>query len=212
MSFPIPGFPYSNLFSLLTCRTTSLSIVFGAVSAGSIPAFLFGGVIEKHAGAKILFLLAIGASILALLYSTTPLIPETFGNEQREAARLERRERHRQARERSLERWNAETEGIENTNRHNGTTRAFGRNGIRHARRAARKTGEAVVTVFDPILRLKPTKKENGKTNARLTILALAYFFYSLGTGYLGPAFVAFMSVVLLADPEEVGGLHSFRF
>jgi hypothetical protein len=130
----------------------------------------------------------------------------------REAARLERRERHRQARERSLERWNAETEEMAESNGDIGRGRTLGRNAVRHARRATRKTAEGVLTVFDPILRLKPTKQENGRINARLAVLASSYFLYSLGTGYLGPAIVSYMTVVMLADPEQVCFLISLLF
>lgn len=172
----------------MTQRTASLSFTYGAVAAGSIPSFALGGFINRVLGARGLFCVTLGVITIALFWASTSLVQETFGGERRQAARQERLERRSQARERSLERWNNE-EG----------------DATRGVRRGIRKSFEAIAAVFDPILRLKPTRHENGRLNIRLVTLGAGYFFGTLGTGYITPALISFMTIALQQNPEQVG-------
>ncbi|PVF99584.1 MFS general substrate transporter [Serendipita vermifera] len=169
-------------------RMASLSFTIGAVYAGQVPSYAIGGYLDRTLGHKALFIFTIAVSVINLLYASSGAVKETFGGAKREAAWQERVERRARNRERSLERWNA-SEG----------------DSTRGIRRVFRKTGEGMMTVIEPILRLKPFKKDNGSWNLRLTILGLVYTCASLGIGYIGPALIAFGTVILRHDPQKNG-------
>jgi hypothetical protein len=164
----------------------SLSVTIGTMYAGQVPSFVLGGFLDRTLGHKVLFIVTIAVSVINLLYTSSGAVQETFGGAKREAAWQERVERRARNRERSLERWNA-SEGD--------TTRGI--------KRVFRKTGEGIMAVVEPILRLKPFKKADGSWNLRLTILGCVYALVSLGIGYVGPALVAFGTVVLRNDPQR---------
>ncbi|KIM23890.1 hypothetical protein M408DRAFT_332087 [Serendipita vermifera MAFF 305830] len=169
-------------------RTAALSFTMGAVAAGGIPSFALGGLIYRLSGPRTLCLITLGILMLTFILSSSAFVRETFGGNKLIAAREDRQERRRQARERSLERWVSD-EG----------------DATRGPRRVVRKSYEAVHAIFDPVLRLGPTIKEDGTRNLRLTWLGIAYFFAAMGTGYLAPALISYMTIVLHQDPAENG-------
>ncbi|KIM32157.1 hypothetical protein M408DRAFT_63372 [Serendipita vermifera MAFF 305830] len=169
-------------------RTAALSVTIGAVAAGGIPSFALGGILYRLSGPRKLCLITLGILTFTFLLSFSGLVRETFGGNKLIAAREERQERRRQARERSLERWISNEGDI-----------------TRGPRRAVRKSYEAIHALFDPVLRLGPTTKDDGTKNLRLTWLGIAYFFSILGTGYLAPALVSYMTIVLHQDPTQNG-------
>lgn len=158
----------------------------GATAAGGIPSFALGGLIFRMVGSRVLCLITLGISTFTFLVASSGFVRETFGGNKLVAARRERQERRHSARERSLERWLSD-EG----------------DSTRGIRRVLRKAVEAVQAVFDPVSRLRPTIKEDGKWNLRLTWLGLAYFIGVLGMGYIGPGLVSYMTLVLHQDPAQ---------
>lgn len=168
-------------------RTTALSVVAGSFAAGASISFITGGTITTMTGSPVVacvLALCVGvASIVTALF-----LPETFGQEKINRAQVERVERAHQARAHSLERWLAE-EGDR----------------TRGPRRAVRKTAQGVLSVFEPLTRLRPTRNTTtGRFNFRLLNLALGSFIAAISAGYLSPAILTYMFAVLHFNQQDV--------
>ncbi|KAG8750784.1 hypothetical protein FRC14_000222 [Serendipita sp. 396] len=191
LSYPVSTLMIINLMVIDTAlpdeRTTRLALIFGGMYAGEIPAYTIGGFINRVVGPRILSLIIISISLFQVLYASA-ITNETFGGEKREAARQERHERRQTARERSLERW-AEQEG----------------DSTRGLKRAVRKTYEAIRAVLDPLTRLQPVKRDDGRWNYRLTMIGISYFLMSLSSGYVNVGLIAYLTIVLRRNPEQNG-------
>ena len=168
-------------------RTTALSVVAGSFAAGASISFVTGGTITTLTGSPVatcVLALCVGvASIVNALF-----LPETFGQEKINRARDERVERTRLARAHSLERWLAQ-EGDR----------------TRGPRRVVRKTAQGMLSVFEPLTRLRPTRNtRTGQLNFRLLNLAVGAFIATISTGYLSPAILTYMFAVLHFNQQDV--------
>lgn len=172
-------------------RTAALAFVMGAMYADQAPSFAIGGFLSHHFGPRVTCFISVLLLLITFLYALTPLVPESFGDDKRAAAQTERLERARNARERSLERWaRAESAGDE----------------LRGVKRVGRKSVQGVLAVFEPLLRLGPQKREDGKPgrNWRLFTVGAAYSVAALGARYANPAIISWITFVLQHDPQEV--------
>lgn len=175
-------------------RASQVSVIMGSMVAGEIPSFSIGGYIHRKGGVAAVCFTAVGLAVAQLLYASSPLVvPETFSSEKREAAREERRDRHRQARERSLERWEEQSGDA-----------------TRVPKRLVRKTYESLQAVIDPVLRLKPIRKPDGSRKYRLTVLGVAYLLASVTNGYINSALIAWFTFVLKKTIEEKGFIFTW--
>ena len=168
-------------------RTTALSVVAGSLAAGASISFVTGGTITTMTGSPVatcVLALCVGAaSIVNALF-----LPETFGQEKIHRAQAERVERARLARAHSLERWLAQ-EGDH----------------TRGPRRVVRKTAQGMLSVFEPLTRLRPTRNtRTGRLNFRLLNLALGSFIAAIAAGYLSPAILTYIFAVLHFNEQEV--------
>lgn len=162
-------------------------MVAGSLAAGSAISFITGGTITTQTGSPVatcVLALCIGAaSIVNALF-----LPETFRREKINRARVERVERAHLARAHSLERWLAQ-EGDR----------------TRGPRRVARKMAQGILAIFEPLIRLKPTRNlRTGRLNFRLLNLAVGSAMAAVAAGYLSPAVFTYMFAVLHFNQQDV--------